>query len=145
MMLTSMLRLTSVVLLLLAAIMTMLAAAMLRVLISALMMPIRRLIAWSQWFASLEVDVDPAGVLLGPVLQAQLSAQLLDLWLDLLDVTSRVMPLADNCVEVSLARCLIGSNPLLKHILRLLDIQAVQVYAVRLDATSRVVGAKDVF
>jgi hypothetical protein len=93
--------------------------------------------------AALQVDVDPAGILLGAILQAQLAAQLLDLGLELLDVVGRVVALADDGVQVLLAAGLILADPKLEDALGLLDELAVQVDGVGLDAAWGVVLAED--
>lgn len=48
--------------------------------------------------AALQIDKDPALILLGLVVQAELPANLLDARLDLLHVSRAVVPLADNDV-----------------------------------------------
>ena len=65
---------------------------------------VRRLVRrmwWHNGFTTRQVDIDTTGVLLGRVLQTQLAANLLDTRLDFLDVTGRVVTLADDSrVEV---------------------------------------------
>lgn len=46
--------------------------------------------------ATSQVDIDPAGVFLGGVLQSQLATDLLNARLDFLDVARRVVALADD-------------------------------------------------
>lgn len=93
--------------------------------------------------AALEVDVDAAGVLLGAKLESQLAAQLLDLGLDLLDVSRRVVALADDGMQVCLAGGLVGADALLEDALSFLDELAVQIDAVGLYAAGCVVLAED--
>jgi hypothetical protein len=92
---------------------------------------------------ALEVDVDTTSVLLRPVLQAHLAAQLLNLGLELLDVARGVVALANNGVQVRLAAGAVCADPLLEDALGLLDELTVQVNAVLLDAPVGVVLAED--
>lgn len=48
-----------------------------------------------------EVDVDPTGVILGGIFQAEFAADLLDARLDLLDVAGGVVALADDAGDRS--------------------------------------------
>lgn len=99
---------------------------------------------WVVRAAALEVDVDPAGVLLGRVLQAELAAHLLDAGLDLLDVVDRVVPLAHDDMQVRLAVLLGVADALLEHVLGLLDELPVEVDRVVGHAARRVVLPEDV-
>jgi hypothetical protein len=91
-----------------------------------------------------QIDVDPALVLLGIVLQSQLATNLLDLGLDLLHVPDTVVPLAHNDVQMPLARLLRVSDALLQNLLGFLDELAVQVDGVRVYAAHGVVFAENV-
>lgn len=77
--------------------------------------------------AALEVDIEPAFVLLGGIVEPQLLAQLLDPRLQLLHVAGRMVPLADNDVQMRLAGRPGIANALLEDILCLLDKLAVEV------------------
>lgn len=106
---------------------------------------LRRPRAGSHGFAALEVDVDPALVLLVRVVpQAQLPAELLDLGLQLLHAARRVVALADDGEEVVGAAGLVGADALLEDALCLLDELPVQVDLILIDAARRVVLAEDV-
>jgi len=94
--------------------------------------------AWPQ------IDVDPALVLLGVVLQSQLLAYLLDFGLDLLHVPDAVVSLAHNDVQMPLPRLLRVTDPFLEDFLGFFDELAVQVDRVRIDAADGVVFPKDV-
>jgi hypothetical protein len=90
-----------------------------------------------------QVDIDAALVLLGGIVKPQLLAQTLDAGLDLLHVARRVVPLADNDMQVILTGALGVADALLEDILGLLDELAVQVNGVLGDATGCVVLAED--
>jgi len=91
-----------------------------------------------------QIDVDPALILLGIVLQSQLATNLLDLGLDLLHVPDTVVPLAHNDVQMPLARLLRVSDALFEDFFRFLDELAVQVDGVRVYAAHGVVFAENV-
>jgi hypothetical protein len=74
-----------------------------------------------------QIDVDPALVLLGVVLQSQLPAYLLDFGLDLLHVPDAVVSLAHDDVQVPLPRLLRVTDPLLEDFFGFFDELAVQV------------------
>lgn len=95
--------------------------------------------------ATLEVDVDSSCVFLSPVLQPHLPAQLLDLGLQLLDMASRVVPLADNGMKVVLTSSLILANATFENALRLLDELAVQIDSIGINAAGSVVFAENEF
>lgn len=93
---------------------------------------------------ALEVDVYPALVLLGAVLQAELLAQVLDARLQLLNVADRVVALADDDVQVRLVARLRVADTRLQHVLGLLHELPVQIDRVVGHLVRRVVGAEDV-
>jgi hypothetical protein len=92
-----------------------------------------------------QVDIDAALVLLGGIVETQLLAQLLNPRLQLLDMASRVIPLADNDMQMRLAGGLGIADALLEDVLGLLDKLAVEVDGVLGDAAGRVVLAEDEF
>lgn len=94
--------------------------------------------------AALEVYVNAALVLLSLVLQPQLTADLLDSGLDFLHVITAMVALAHDDVKVVLAAAFGSLDPLLEHVLSLLNKQAVQIDGVVLDTAVRVVLAEDV-
>ena len=92
---------------------------------------------------ALQININPPVVLLGAIVQPQLLAQPLDARLDLLHASGRVVPLADNDMQVRLPRGLGVADALLEDVLGLLDELAVQVDGVLGDAAGRVVLAED--
>lgn len=108
------------------------------------MLLLRMMLRRRHRLSPLKVNVYPSRVLLGLIPQPQLATQVLDLWLELLHVASRMVAFPDDGVQMSLAARLILTYALFENALSLLDELAVQVYGVRLDATRRVVLAEDV-
>lgn len=101
------------------------------------------LVSRSMRLAALEIDVYPASILLCTVLETQFAAYLLNLGLDFLHMAGRVMPLANDGMEMCLASGLVCTDALLEDALRFLYELTVEVDAVGLDATRRVVLAED--
>lgn len=91
-----------------------------------------------------QVNVYAALVLFGGAVQAELLAEALDGGLDLLDVADRVVPLADDDVQVALATGLGVADARLEDALGLLHELAVQVDGVLGHVARRVVLAEDV-
>jgi hypothetical protein len=62
-----------------------------------------RCMVLSRWVrgSALEIDIDPALVLLGGILQSQFSAHLLDARFDLLDVIAGVVAFADDAKKMA--------------------------------------------
>jgi hypothetical protein len=94
--------------------------------------------------AALKIDVDPALVLLGLVLESQFTADLLDAGFDFLDVVARVISLADDDMKVVFASAAGGFDAFFEHVLCFLDEEAVQIDCVVLNAPICVVLAEDV-
>lgn len=94
--------------------------------------------------AALQINVDPALVLLSLVLKPQFAADLLDTGFDFLDMIARVIALADDDMEMVFASASGGFDAFLQHVLCFLDEEAVQIDCVALDAPVRVVLAEDV-
>jgi hypothetical protein len=94
--------------------------------------------------ATLQIDIDPALVLLGLVLEPQFAADLLDAGFDFLDMVARVITLADDDMKVVFASAAGGFDAFFEHVLCFLDEEAVQVDCVVLDAPVCVVLAEDV-
>ena len=92
----------------------------------------------------LQLNVHAALIMLGVVLQAHLLTDLLHAWLDLLDVVRTVVAFTHNHMQVSLARLLRVSDPLLDYFFGLLHILAVQIDSVAVDFANRVVLTEDV-
>lgn len=100
-------------------------------------------LALRRGIAARQIDVDPSFVLLRVLLQSQLPAQSLYAGLDLLDVAWRVVALADNDVQVSLAVALGVADPLLEDLLGFFDELPVQIDGVGFDLADGVVLAED--
>jgi hypothetical protein len=81
---------------------------------------------------TLQVYVDPALILLRPILQSQLAANLLHSRLDLLYVPHAMIALPNNDVQVRLALGLRGTNPLLQNVLGLFHELSMQINHVAL-------------
>ena len=94
--------------------------------------------------AGLQVDVDPALVLLCIVLQAQLAAYLLHAWFELLHVVGAVVAFAHNHMQMSLARGLGVSYPLLQDLLRLFHELSMQIDGVAGHLANSIVLPEDV-
>lgn len=94
--------------------------------------------------AALQIDIDPALILLGLVLEAEFAADLLDARFDFLDVVARVVALADDDMEVIFASASGGFDAFFEYVFCFLDEEAVQVDCVVLDAPVGVVLAEDV-
>lgn len=103
---------------------------------------------WRRWHvvhtSALEVDKHPALVLLGAVLQAQVSAHLLYTWFDLLNVVRAVIAFADNDMQMGLATLTCALDALLQHVLSFFNEQAVQVDGVAVNTALSIVGAEDI-
>jgi hypothetical protein len=103
---------------------------------------------WRWWHvvhaSTLEVDKYPALVLLGAVLQTQLSADLLYTWFDLLNVVRAVIAFADNDMQMGLATLARALDALLQHVLSFFNEQAVQVDGVAVNTALSIVGAEDI-
>jgi hypothetical protein len=105
---------------------------------------LRRRTAMLSTAALAQIDINPALVLLGIVLQSQFPADGLDLGLDLLHVPDAVVSLADDDVQVPLP-CLLGvADALFQDLFGFLDELAVQVDGVGVDAADGVVFAENV-
>lgn len=91
----------------------------------------------------LQLDVDPALVVLRVVLQPQLAADLLHARLDLLHVVGAVVALADDDVQVRLPALLRVADALLQDLLGLLHELPVQVDRVAVHLAHGVVLAED--
>lgn len=100
---------------------------------------------WRRGFhaAACQVDVDAALVLLGGIVETQSATDLLDPRLQLLHVARRVIPPADDDVQVGLPRVLGVADAGFEDLLGLLDVQAVEVDGVVGYAPWRVVLAED--
>jgi hypothetical protein len=90
-----------------------------------------------------QVDINTTLVLLSRVVETQLLAEMLDPRLQLLHTAGRVVPLADNDMQMGLAGGLEVADAGFEDVLCLLDKQAVQVNGVFGDADWRVVHAED--
>lgn len=113
-------------------------------LVSGLMMPILmpsslRLIR----ITALQVNKNSPRIFLRPILQPKLIAKLLDLGLQLLHMTRRVIALAYNDMKMMLSPGLIRPNSLLNNALRLLYKLSVQVDLIGLDTTGGIVLTED--
>lgn len=69
---------------------------LLRILVRGMLRRLVRRVRRHHGLATREIDIDPAGVFLGGILQAQLATDLLDTRLDFLDVARGVVTLADD-------------------------------------------------
>jgi hypothetical protein len=90
-----------------------------------------------------QVDINTTLVLLSRVVETQLLAEMLDPRLQLLHTAGRVVPLADNDMQMGLAGGLEVADAGFEDVLCLLDKLAVQVNGVFGDAAWRVVLAED--
>jgi hypothetical protein len=91
-----------------------------------------------------QININPALVLLGIILQSQFPTDFLDLGLDLLHVPDAVISLSHDNVQVPLARLLGVADALLQNLFGFLDELAVQVDGVGVDAADGVVFAENV-
>jgi hypothetical protein len=92
-----------------------------------------------------QININPALVLLGIILQSQFPTDGLDPGFDLLHVPDAVVSLADNNVQMPLACLLRVADALLEDFFGFFDELAVQVDRVRVDAAYGVVFAENVF
>jgi hypothetical protein len=90
-----------------------------------------------------QLDINTTLVLLSRVVETQLLAEMLDPRLQLLHTAGRVVPLADNDMQMGLAGGLEVADAGFEDVLCLLDKLAVQVNGVFGDAAWRVVLAED--
>lgn len=129
----------------LAAMVLLLATVMLLLAASVVLLSTAPGVRWRRHrrIPALEVDVDAARVLLGRVLEPHLAADGLDPRLQLLHVARRVVPLADDGVQVFLAPRPVGADALFEDTLRLLDVLPVQVDAAARHAAGGVVLPED--
>lgn len=91
-----------------------------------------------------QINVNPPLVLLGIILQPQLATNRLNPRLDLLHMPDRMVPLADNDVQMALPGLLRVADPLLQDLLCFFNKLPVQVDGVRVDAADGVVLAENV-
>lgn len=92
---------------------------------------------------TLQININPPFILLSRIIEPELLAQLLDSWLDLLHPASRVVPLADDDMQMGLAGSLGVPNARLEDVLCLLDKLAVQVNGVLGYPAGRIVLPED--
>jgi hypothetical protein len=135
MLLTTMLRLTSMVLT--AVLSTMLSW------VAAIARCLRR-----RWhfvdISTLQVHEDPTLVLLSAVLQSQLAAHLFDSGFDLLDMVSAVVALAHNDMQMALSSLSRDPDPLFQDIFGLFYEQAMEINGITRDTALGVVFSEDV-
>ena len=94
--------------------------------------------------AALQINVDPALVLLSLVLKPQFAADLLDTGFDFLDMVARVIALADDDMKMIFASASGGFDAFFEHVLCFLHEEAVQINCVALDAPVCIILAEDV-
>jgi hypothetical protein len=123
---------------------TMLLPAMLSLIRAATILRMLRRRRHLMYCAALQIDIDPALVLLGLILEPQLAADLLDAGFDFLDMVARVIALADDDMKMVFASAAGGFDAFFEHILCFLHEEAVQVNRVVLNAPVRIVLAEDV-
>lgn len=94
--------------------------------------------------ATLQVDIDPSFVLLSSIVEAHLTAYLLNAGLDLLHMANTVVSPADDDVQMRLAPRLSIPEPRLEDVLCLLDELPMQIDSIVSNTADGVVLPEDV-